>query len=343
MAQDSPAAVLFDSDGNEIAVKDGVIVPANTRGILGYGKDGSGFARTQRFFDLDSGVGIEYIQGVGLRLSQSGGSYEAKSQKVMAESIPVTIASDQSSIPITIGPSNALTGFSVGMVILGGGTANTLRAVLATTYNEQTTNAQRSFTSSSASDAAAGVGARQVQITYYDATCVGPFTETVTLNGVAAVATTNTNICFIEKMTVISVGSTGRNVGTITLFVNNTGGGGTIGTIGIGNIIAAQGDNRTFWSHHYVQSGKTASLATLVASAVVAGAVATCSFILRSRNPTVSTSPDVQISEFLVMSQAVVRALGIPLKVVGPARITTYGVPFGNNNSLYASFDFSEI
>jgi hypothetical protein len=343
MAQDSPAAVLFDSEGNEIAVKDGVIVPANTRGILGYGKDNSGIARNQRFFDLDSGVGIEHVQGVGLRLSESGGSYEAKGQKTMSGSIPVTIADDQSPIPITIGPKNSLTGFSIGTIKLGGGTANTLNAVLATTYNEQIVNAQRSFASSSASDTAAGVGARQVIITYYDSTCAGPFTETVTLNGLAAVATINTNICFIESMIVTSVGTTGRNVGIITLFVNNTGGGGTIGTIGVGNVIATQGDNRTFWSHHYVQPGKTASLATLVASAVVAGAISTCAFILRSRNPTVSTSPDIQISEFLVMSQAVVRALGIPIKVLGPARITTHGIPAGNNNTLFASFDFSEI
>lgn len=264
-------------------------------------------------------------------------------QKAMASSLPVTIASDQSAISMTIVPANAFTGLAVGIVILGGSTAGTIQSVRATTYTEQTANAQRSFASSSASDAAAGVGARQVEITYYTSAMVGPLTETVTLNGTTAVATVATNICFIEKMKVVSVGSTTRNVGTITLYVNNSGGGGTIGTIGIGNVVSAQGDNRTFWGHHYIQAGKTASLATLVASAVVAGNTATCSFILRSQDPTVANSPDVQITEFLSMSTTIVRALGIPIKVAGPARITAFGVPTNNNATLNASFDFSEV
>ena len=51
-------------------------------------------------FDLDSGGGSEYILGVSLRLTASGGSAEAIGQKVMASSIPVVFASDQSALAI---------------------------------------------------------------------------------------------------------------------------------------------------------------------------------------------------------------------------------------------------
>jgi hypothetical protein len=285
---------------------------------------------------------------VGSRLDVNTGAWLGSTaptvgQKTMASSVPVTIASDQSPVPVTVGPSNALVGLAIGRVILGGGSSETLQVVRATTYNEQTTNAQRSLSSSSANDTSAGTGARQVEITYYDQTCAGPFTETVTLSGTTPVATTNTDICFIEKIKVVSSGSGERNAGTITLYVNNSGGGGTIGTVGVGNVISGQGDNRTFWGHHYVQAGKTVSLSTFVCSATVAGAVATATFILRQKDPTVATSPDVQVSEFLTQSAVTVRQLGIPLKAVGPARLTAYGIPAGNNQTLNASFDFSEL
>jgi len=49
-------------------------------------------------FDLDTGAGVKRVTGTNLRLSSSGGSVEAKGQKAMAESIPVTISSDQSNV-----------------------------------------------------------------------------------------------------------------------------------------------------------------------------------------------------------------------------------------------------
>jgi len=50
--------------------------------------------------DLDSGAGTDYVLGVNLRLTASGGSIEAAGQKVMASSIPVVLASDQSSVAV---------------------------------------------------------------------------------------------------------------------------------------------------------------------------------------------------------------------------------------------------
>ena len=62
-------------------------------------------------FDLDTGAGTDYVLGISLRLSASGGSIEAIGQKAMAASIPVVLASDQSSITVDteLGAAAALT------------------------------------------------------------------------------------------------------------------------------------------------------------------------------------------------------------------------------------------
>jgi hypothetical protein len=263
-------------------------------------------------------------------------------QKTMANSVPVTIASDQSAIPVSISaPAGARVGLVQGIVILGGGTGGSLNAIRATTYNEQTTNAQRSVSSASASDTSAGTGARQITITYYDQTCAGPFTEVVTMNGTTSVNTVSTTICFIEKIQVTSVGSGGTNAGVITLFVSTAGGGGTIGTIGTGNVVSGVGDRQTLWAHHYIATGKTAQLATLVIGSTNSSA-SNATFLMRSKDPTSATSSDLQISDFLPSNISTVRALGIPLKIAGPARILVLGNPTGNNSTLVASFDYSE-
>lgn len=141
-------------------------------------------------------------------------------------------------------------------------------ALRATTYIQPVAAAQRSMSSSSANDTAAGTGARTVKITYYDGSMAGPFTTTVTLNGITAVATSVSDIRFIEKMEVLTVGSTGANAGTISLFVNNAGGGGTVGTIAVS-------DNSTFWTHHYVPTGKTCYLLAVRCGATVTNGAVT--------------------------------------------------------------------
>jgi hypothetical protein len=49
-------------------------------------------------FDLDSGAGTENNAGVSLRISQAGGSIEAKGQKTSANSIPAVLSSEQETI-----------------------------------------------------------------------------------------------------------------------------------------------------------------------------------------------------------------------------------------------------
>lgn len=218
--------------------------------------------------------------------------------------------------------------------------ATTLQSVRATTYTEQTTNAQRSIVSSSANDTAAGTGARQVTITYLDASGNGPYTETVTLNGTTAVNTTNTNICYIEKMESTSVGSGGINAGIISLKSATAGGGTTIGTIAVGDIL-------TFWGHHYVPVNKTANITGLSighnGTVVGSGGL----FVIRGKSLlTGTTSPEKQYSDFIRLygqSSTIVRTYLTPIQIQGPARITLYVTPESTSALTYRSaIDFYE-
>lgn len=236
---------------------------------------------------------------------------------------------------------SALTGFNANFSfgdVATASAANTV-PVRRTAYTEQTTNAQRSVLSSSANDTAAGTGARTIEIIYYTATGTGPFTETITLNGVAPVNTVNTDICFIEKIQVVTVGSGTANAGTISLRAATGGGGATIGTIAIGN-------NQTFWAHHYVADTKICNITGVSvgndSTAVGNGAL----FTLRAIPIGVANAVEKQISDFITLfgqSSVATRAYLSPIKVTGPAKITAYVLP--NNNTAQTqriSFDFFE-
>ena len=187
--------------------------------------------------------------------------------------------------------------------------AATSKTVRATTYTPQGTNAQRSVNSTSANDTSAGTGARQVKITYLDASGNGPFTETVTLNGTGAVNTVNTNIALIERMDVVAVGSGGGNAGTIQIFTATAGGGSVWGSIAVG-------DNQTYWAHHYVPVGKTCYVMNLEgASTVTAGGLT-----INTANPISSLipqiAPDITIRHGTTF---VLRSYAVPVVVLGPA------------------------
>lgn len=210
-------------------------------------------------------------------------------------------------------------------------------AVRRTAYNEQAVNAIRSISSSSANDSSAGTGARTVQINYMTTAGVKG-SEIVTLNGTTAVATAN-SFCYVESIVVQTVGSTGSNVGTLTLFVNNAGGGGTIGTI-------APTDNRTFWCHHYVAAGKTLRVTGVSVghngTTVGSGGV----YILAAINVPVANQPEEQISDFIRLygqSSTISRLYNSPIIVTGPARIIQYVTPESASSIIYrGSFDYFE-
>lgn len=73
-----------------------------------------------RVFDADTGAGTQYVEGANLRISANGGSIEAKGQQTMANSIPVTVASDQSALPVNNAQVSGTT-VSVGNGVSGAG------------------------------------------------------------------------------------------------------------------------------------------------------------------------------------------------------------------------------
>jgi len=261
-------------------------------------------------------------------------------QKTLSNSIPVCLPTDQTAILVTF--TGTRTGVVSSIVALGGATAGTLQIMRATVYTEPVSAAQRSVSSSSASDAAAGTGARTLRITYYDGAGAGPLTEDITLNGTTAVNTVATNIRFIESIAVLTVGSGGANVGTITLFGSTAGGGGTVGTIGIGNILTAVGDNRTLWAHHYVATAFTASLATLVVGAQSGGSGTSARFFVRSSQPLVTNTVELIVGDVLLVQGAFTRQFQFYPLVAGFARLTAYCIPAVNNATMSVSFDYSE-
>jgi len=303
--QGQDAVILYDASGTAQAVQDGVAIPVATP-----------------------------------RLLLAGSDYALVSPKAFTPKVDVS--GNLYAITSSISPS-AVTGLSSGIISLGGGTSGNLQAIRATTYNEPSANGQRSIASSSASDSAAGVGARTVKITYLDATGAGPFTETLTLNGVTPVNTVATNLCFIEEMEVLTVGATGTNVGTLTLFTATGGGGTVIGTIGIGNIVAAVGDGQTLWAHHYVPVSRVLRVSSILVSSIAGGVAAAALFLLKAQTIPVGTNFNLVVSPFIRCLGTLAVDLTIPLKIQGPARVSAFGIPGANNEALTASFNYTEL
>lgn len=234
------------------------------------------------------------------------------------------------------GTKATLRGFSNGRVVLA---ATAVAPVNGTTYTEQTSNAQRSIASSSASDTAAGTGARTVKITYYSVSAgviTGPFYETVTLNGTSYVNTVSTTIAFIEKIEVLTVGSGLTNAGTLTLKAGTAGGGATIVTIAVG-------DGQTFLGHHYVATGRTMYLTGV--STGIKGADA-AAFFVKVSNPSDTSVFDRVTSDILrvgTSQSTTTRPYGTPIEIPGPAHVQLYVQPDSTSSrTYYAAMDFYE-
>ena len=256
----------------------------------------------------------------------------ASAPAVSDNALVVVISPNQQAIPTSNSPANTTPGIGFGLVTTS---ATTQTAVRNSTYNEQTTNAQRSISSAAVADASAGTGARQVLITYYDSTGAGPSTETITLNGTTAVNTVSTTICFIESIIVSSVGSGLVNAGVLTLFIGTAGGGGTLATV-------LASDNTTFWAHHYVATGKVCHVSGLSGNNNNAsnGSI----LVLKGKVIGAANKPEVQVSDFVRVGGATaqpVRFYNSTIRVSGPARIVCYSSCEGTPNIITrAAFDF---
>ncbi|MGH7177020.1 MAG: hypothetical protein ACREJC_06555 [Tepidisphaeraceae bacterium] len=304
--------LLFDSAGVEMAVSNGVAVPVGTRGYIQAGTDGANV----RFRLLDaSGRGI----AVG---AAAAGAAVAGNPVLMAGTDGTNV---RAILTDTTGRVATTSTAGTPAIITGEVSTNatTRAAINLTAYTDQSTNAQRSVSSASANDTAAGTGARTIRLTYYSIAAgvvTGPFTETITMNGVTAVNTVSTTIAFVEKIEVITVGSLGASAGIISIFAAAAGAGGAFGTMTASTTI-------TRWSQHWVPSGKTCSIYS----------------VYLQNDAASGNSPRITIDVFDVATanaaeravatyrvdgrSSIALAAQTPIVVVGPARLRAYVTP----------------
>lgn len=228
------------------------------------------------------------------------------------------------------------TGFRFGEIATAATTAVTVRK---TAIIEQTTNAQRSIVSSSASDTAAGTGARTVEITYLTAAGAGPFTETLTLNGTTPVNTVATNICYVESIAVKTVGSNESNVGTLSLKATTGGGGATIMSM-------TAGDNRTLHTLRYVPAGSDIYITSVAGNNTSTTSGNGAIFWVTAKPLNVADAVTQIITDSVrVFGQEgqLTRQYKTPIKILGPARIDGWVRPEGGgSNTQRFSFEFYE-
>jgi hypothetical protein len=147
------------------------------------------------------------------------------------------------------------------------------------------------------------------------------------------------NYCFIESIYVITAGSTGSNVGILTLKAATAGGGATIGTVSATN-------NQTFWAHHYVPIGKQCNITGISCghngTTVGSGAL----FTLNSKPINIANVVETQSSDFVRLygqTSTFARTYVSPIKITGPARIQMYVTPETASSTIYrGAFDFFE-
>jgi len=250
----------------------------------------------------------------------------------------VVLSPNQVAIPVTTSPSGSVPSLAFGDITLA---AITTAAIRRTAYTEPSANFTGSVSSSSANDTSAGTGARTVRITWMNATGTTTGTENVTLNGTTPVNLVTTTKCFIEKIEVLTAGSGLVNAGTLSLFTGSAGGGTLVGTIAVG-------DNRTFWAHHYVVTGKTANVTGILFGTTVTNSAGVCNGFLRAITLPVSTSIEKQVSDGItiagVSSSSVFRSYGSQIQVAGPARVTMYVTTLNGSSFVYrGSFDSYDL
>jgi len=229
---------------------------------------------------------------------------------------------------------NATVGRAFGYVSTS---ATSAARILATTYAPAApgVGAQRSVSSASASDAAAGTGARTVAINYLTAAFVRK-QEIVTLNGVTAVNTVNTDIEYLESIGVGTSGSGLTNAGAITVFGAAAGGGGTLGQI-------AAGDAQTNWAHHYVPAGKTCYIINVSGGATAAAGRI---FLSRTGDPSQTNLPILPLAgQFPHLAGGNEdHIFQVPVAVQGPDRIFLTEFPNAVTASVaFGAFEFIEL
>jgi hypothetical protein len=115
MSSESPASILFSTDGYELAVQGGVAAPAGTRALLTAGSDGS----LTRIMLMD-GYSRQVVVGAGTAGSATGGVLTIQG---VASGTAVTVAqSTQANLNATVYQSTAS---NLNAAVVGTGTAGT--------------------------------------------------------------------------------------------------------------------------------------------------------------------------------------------------------------------------
>lgn len=341
--------ILYDAEGNALALQDGIAIPVNTSGLLTLGSDGT----TAHYLKTDT-AGRPVVLGHLSHNNSAPAANNVGALTGLASATPPTYVDGRQVListtlngeirtTVSQAPSNADRGITVGKRLMPGAASNRKFPLYWTTYTEQTVGAQRSVKSSSVNDTAAGTGARTIKITYFNSTLTTKSTETLTLNGTTAVNTVATDICFIEKIEVLTVGSNGANAGVISLYTGTNGAGTVFASIDVavsGTVVGQ--DNQTYYAHHYVLASKTCYIISFDCG--TQGNQNAESFLSAS-DPTNINSPEKQISASTTVglnAAQAVHPIELTIKVVGPAHIVMNVIPAGNGTKYFGSFDFWE-
>lgn len=224
-----------------------------------------------------------------------------------------------------------------------GSSATSTVTVRATSYTPPGNNGVRYVKSTSASDTAAGIGARKVKIFYFRADGTGdvdgrPLVSEVTLNGTSEVVTSENEIALIESAEVSEVGSNGGNVGTIQIL--GTSGGAVVASI-------AAGDNQTYWAHHYVPPNFACFVECVMICqrANTAGAAVLGVATMNKIDPLNAVSPQKNLDVSIGYAGTTVPVdFEVPIRVDGPAIIFLNARPSATTAStIHGGFGFYQL
>lgn len=308
------ARIVYNEDGDQLTVKNGVAISPPAVGILTSVKAGANSSHAAVSTGnelLSSGIGAIDVAELPEIISAGGIKTDGMMRGLLIHSNGSLIKLTMQQAAVMGVISNATFGFGYGQADTTGSLA--IFPLRKTAYTEQTTASRFSLSSSSSSDSSTGTGARQVKVTYYTASgndIFGPYTETVSLNGTTNVQMVETSARFVDRMDVVSVGSGGVSAGTITL---KNGSGATIGTI-------TAGQPSTQWAHHYVPTGRACYIDFLHARTANVDSM----YFLRKRQPTVANSALQMVGPFACTydppadEDGFSHTLLTPVKIVGP-------------------------
>lgn len=239
--------VLYDISGQQMAVLDGVAIPASTYGLLHLGKDENGLARVPI---VESKVQAPLSMDVftyGARYSPANVAFT--SAAVYTRNLWGTVATSATS-QVTITEANTIVGV--------------LTSTAAAT-------ASFKVVSTSANDASAGTGVRTIRIVYIGTDGLR-YSVSATMNGLTVVTVSlSPSAIGVQEVYSTSFGSGQATAGTIT--VKNTG-----STTTLGQITASRTGTRS--TIHLVPNGKTCYLRGIRFSSRVVASLMTIRFAL---------------------------------------------------------------